>query len=45
MLLFLLPFSAGYGLLQLVVGMSVLLAKQFGSILVLTVLGVCFGGF
>ena len=37
--------SAGYGLLQLVVGMSVLIVKPFGSIMVLLLLAGYFGSF
>ena len=37
--------SAGYGMLQLLVGMSVLIVKPFGSIMVLLLLAACFGGF
>ena len=37
--------SAWYGLVQLVVGTSVLLVKPFGGIMVLSLLAVCFGGF
>ena len=36
--------SAGYGMLQLLVGMSVLILKPFGSIMVLLLLAACFGG-
>jgi uncharacterized membrane protein HdeD (DUF308 family) len=37
--------SVGYGLLQLVIGLSVLLLKPFGSIMVLSLLTACFGAF
>lgn len=37
--------SVGYGLAQLLIGISVLLAKQFGGIMVLLLLMGCFGGF
>jgi len=37
--------SMGYGLLQLLIGISVLLAKSFGSIMALALLMVYFAGF
>ena len=37
--------SVGYGLLQLVVGVSVLLLRQFGSVVIFTLLAVYFGAF
>ncbi len=37
--------SMGYGILQLVVGMGVLLLRDFGSVVVLLFLTVCFAGF
>lgn len=37
--------AVGYGVLQLVVGVSVLLLRNFGSVVVLAVLGGYFGGF
>ncbi|MEA3417260.1 MAG: hypothetical protein U9R02_14135, partial [Thermodesulfobacteriota bacterium] len=37
--------SVWYGLLQLVVGVSVLIVKPFGSIMVLSLLAVYFGAF
>jgi len=37
--------SLGYGLLQLVVGVTVLLLKPFGSIMILSILTAYFAGF
>ena len=37
--------SVGYGLLQLVVGLSVLLLRDFGSVIVLSLLAAYFGAF
>jgi Fuc2NAc and GlcNAc transferase len=37
--------SGGYGLLQLLIGISVLLVRPFGSIMILAFLALCFGGF
>ncbi|MCL0061600.1 glycosyltransferase family 4 protein [Thermodesulfovibrionales bacterium] len=37
--------SAGYGLFQLIVGMSILILKPFGDITVLSLIAVYFGGF
>ncbi|MBW2330085.1 MAG: glycosyltransferase family 4 protein [Deltaproteobacteria bacterium] len=37
--------SVGYGLLQLVVGLSILLLRHFGSVMILFLLATYFGGF
>lgn len=37
--------SVGYGIVQLMTGMSVMLVKPFGSFMVISLLAACFGGF